>query len=133
MKKQSAKFFCENCGAEVPQNARVCKHCGKFFSSVRCPVCGTTGTPSKFANGCPSCGYAIGKGKNVIPPAQKEKTASRKSKKALLNAINSRTPSSSYSKSRKSSDGSLPVWSFFAIVAILVLFVCCAFKYLEIS
>jgi len=72
MKKQSAKFFCENCGAEVPQNAKVCRHCGKFFSSVRCPVCGTTGSPSKFAKGCPNCGYAVGKGK-VLPPMQKEK------------------------------------------------------------
>ena len=56
---KSAKFFCENCGAEVPQNARVCRHCGRFFSSVRCPQCGTTGGPNKFTNGCPTCGYAF--------------------------------------------------------------------------
>lgn len=130
MKKQSAKFFCENCGAEVPQNARVCRHCGKFFSSVRCPVCGTTGTPGKFTNGCPTCGYAIGKGQNVTPPSQKETKASRKSKKALLNAIDSRNP---VKRRGKTSDGSLPVWSYFAILGILVLFVCCAMKYLEVS
>ncbi len=101
MKKQSAKFFCENCGAEVPQNARVCRHCGKFFSSVRCPVCGTTGGPNKFANGCPKCGYAVGQGNNVIPPSQKETMASRKSKKALLDAIDSRNPRGR----RRSGDG----------------------------
>ncbi|MBR4599289.1 MAG: zinc ribbon domain-containing protein [Treponema sp.] len=129
MKKQSAKFFCENCGAEVPQNARVCRHCGKFFSSVRCPVCGTTGAPGKFANGCPKCGYAVGQGNNVIPPSQKETKASRKSKKALLDAIDSRNPKGR----RRNGDGSLPIWSYFAILAILVLFVCCAAKYLKMS
>ena len=128
MKKQSAKFFCENCGEEVPQNARVCRHCGKFFSSVRCPVCGTTGTPGKFTNGCPTCGYAVGSGQKVNAPSQKEGSASRKSKKALLNAIDSRNPAGS--RKKRSSDGSLPVWSFFALAAILVLFVCCAVKYL---
>ena len=131
MKKQSAKIFCENCGAEVPQNARVCRHCGKFFSSVRCPVCGTTGSPSKFANGCPNCGYAVGQGEKVNAPSEKESKASRKSKKALLNAIDMRNPRGS--KRMRSGDGSLPVWSYFAIVAILVLFVCCAAKYLGMS
>ena len=129
MKKQSAKFFCENCGAEVPQNARVCRHCGKFFSSVRCPVCGTTGMPDKFTNGCPTCGYAVGNGKNVIPPHQNESKASRKSKKALLIAIDSRNPSGS--KRIRNSDGTLPVWSFFVILAILAGFVFCAMKYIK--
>ena len=129
IKKQSAKFFCENCGAEVPQNARVCKHCGKFFSSVRCPVCGTTGTPAKFANGCPNCGYAIGQGQKVAAPKQKEEKASRKSKRALLNVIDSRNTDGR----KRNADGSLPIWSYFAIVVILVLFVCCAAKYLGIS
>lgn len=128
--KQSAKFFCENCGAEVPQNARVCKHCGKFFSSVRCPVCGTTGTPGKFANGCPNCGYAVGQGQKIDAPSEKESRASRKSKKALLAAIDSRNPVSF--KKRRIQDGSLPVWSFFAILAILAFFVFCAVKYLGI-
>ena len=56
--KQKAKFFCENCGAEVPEKARVCQHCGKFFASVRCPMCGTIGSVSQFTHGCPQCGYA---------------------------------------------------------------------------
>ncbi|MBQ9206678.1 MAG: zinc ribbon domain-containing protein [Treponema sp.] len=127
MKKQSAKFFCENCGAEVPQNARVCKHCGKFFSSVRCPVCGETGTPGKFTNGCPKCGYAIGQGHKIDAPSQKEGKASRKSKKALLQAIDSRNPRATR---RRNADGTLPLWSFFVIVVILAGAVAGAMKYL---
>lgn len=61
MKNKKAKFFCENCGAEVPENAKLCKNCGKFFISVRCPKCGRTGTGKEFKKGCPSCGYAVGK------------------------------------------------------------------------
>ena len=129
--KQSAKFFCENCGAEVPQNARVCKHCGKFFSSVKCPVCGTSGSPGKFTNGCPNCGYAVGKGKKVSAPLQHESHASRKSKRALLSAINARNPNGSR-RFKGAADGTLPAWSFFAIFAILLGFVFCAVKYLGI-
>ncbi|WP_407425831.1 zinc ribbon domain-containing protein [Treponema sp.] len=127
-KQQSAKFFCENCGAEVPQDAKVCKHCGKFFSSVRCPVCGETGTPGKFSNGCPKCGYAVGKGKKINSPKQKESHASRKSKKELLNAIDSRN-SNTFAKKRIS-DGHLPVWSYFALFLILIMFVFCTARYL---
>ena len=57
MKKQ-AKFFCENCGEEVKQNARFCNKCGRFFSAVRCPACGKIGSSHAFTNGCPACGYA---------------------------------------------------------------------------
>ena len=38
--KAEAKFFCENCGTEVPGKARICPVCGKFFASVKCPKCG---------------------------------------------------------------------------------------------
>ncbi|MDY2923913.1 MAG: zinc ribbon domain-containing protein [Treponema sp.] len=31
MKSRKAKFFCENCGAEVPQNAKFCRNCGRFL------------------------------------------------------------------------------------------------------
>ncbi len=131
-KKQNAKFFCENCGAEVPQNARVCRHCGRFFSSVRCPVCGTTGSNDKFANGCPNCGYAVGKGK-VLPPMQKEKySVSRKIKKDFISAIDSRNPYFSRGKKRATSDGALPAWSFFLITSIFLAFIFAAMKYLEI-
>ena len=60
---KNPKFFCENCNAEVRHDAMICPHCGKFFSSVRCPSCGFTGTHKEFKNGCPQCGYAVGSGK----------------------------------------------------------------------
>ena len=41
MNKQP-KFFCENCNAEVRRDAVICPHCGRFFSTVRCPSCGFT-------------------------------------------------------------------------------------------
>jgi predicted amidophosphoribosyltransferase len=57
----AAKFYCEYCGAEVSKNAKICKKCGRFFASVKCPQCGKTGSAAAFANGCPGCGYAAGK------------------------------------------------------------------------
>ena len=53
------KFFCESCGTEVKQNAKFCQHCGKFFSSVKCPSCGFSGDSPAFKSGCPVCGYAV--------------------------------------------------------------------------
>ena len=52
------RFFCDNCGHEVERDARSCAHCGRFFSSVRCPSCGYTSSEKAFSNGCPSCGYS---------------------------------------------------------------------------
>lgn len=130
MKSQSAKFFCENCGSEVPQNAKVCRHCGRFFSSVRCPVCGTTGTNKKFENGCPTCGYAVGKGQKVKSPKNKEQMASRHSKKELKNAIDSRNPNTFARRAR--TDGTLPPWSILLIAAVLFGFIFGTMKYLEI-
>ncbi|MFP3960108.1 MAG: double zinc ribbon domain-containing protein, partial [Spirochaetaceae bacterium] len=54
------RFFCENCGAEVRADARVCPKCGRFFQAVRCPNCGYTGEGREFLYGCPSCGYSGG-------------------------------------------------------------------------
>lgn len=58
-KKKKAKFFCENCGHEVAEDAKVCRHCGKFFISVRCPKCGKVGSADIFKKGCPQCGYSM--------------------------------------------------------------------------
>lgn len=55
---KASKFYCENCGAEVRHNTKVCPKCGRFFSAVRCPKCAFTGDASLFRQGCPSCGYA---------------------------------------------------------------------------
>jgi predicted RNA-binding Zn-ribbon protein involved in translation (DUF1610 family) len=53
-----ARFFCENCGAEVPKTAKRCPGCGRYFSSVRCPACGFAGEEDLFTGGCPVCGYS---------------------------------------------------------------------------
>lgn len=52
------RYYCENCGAEVRRDARVCPRCGRFFSSVKCPRCGYVGKVDDFKVGCPVCGYA---------------------------------------------------------------------------
>jgi len=52
------RFFCDNCGNEVGQNEKSCRHCGRYFASVRCPGCGYVGDETAFKNGCPSCGYS---------------------------------------------------------------------------
>jgi uncharacterized membrane protein YvbJ len=51
-------FFCEHCGKEVRARDKVCPHCGKFFSQVRCPECDYQGPAEHFAMGCPQCGYS---------------------------------------------------------------------------
>ena len=50
-------FYCENCGKGVRPNARVCPHCGRFFSAVKCPACNFSGEVALFMAGCPNCGY----------------------------------------------------------------------------
>lgn len=51
------KFYCQNCGEEVPIDADHCQKCGKEFASILCPECGYSGASNKFENGCPKCGY----------------------------------------------------------------------------
>lgn len=53
------RYFCEHCGAEVKRDAIICPHCGRFFSSVKCPKCGYSGIVDEFDFGCPVCGYAV--------------------------------------------------------------------------
>lgn len=127
MAQKSAKFFCENCGAEVPKDARMCRHCGRFFSSVRCPQCGTTGSTNKFSNGCPTCGYALGPTKGKSSTSLKnisEKKAGYFSKRALKNEINKRYNSINGIETK--GDESLPFWMyifiFIALFFVLFLF-----------
>jgi uncharacterized membrane protein YvbJ len=90
----SPRFFCENCGAEVPRNAKNCPKCGRFFASVKCPSCGFTGEEALFKGGCPVCGYSTAGGKILPWPDEK--------------------------KAKKTAAGSLPVWVYVAAVLALV-------------
>ena len=92
----SAKFFCENCGSEVPENAKLCKKCGKFFISVRCP-----------------CGYA-GNKKNShgeLSTVEKAKALSR---------LFSNADSSISERKQKHSDP-LPMWIYAVTLTLLAL------------
>jgi predicted RNA-binding Zn-ribbon protein involved in translation (DUF1610 family) len=63
--KSSARFFCENCGAEVNRTTGRCPSCGRIFASVRCPSCGFTAAEALFKEGCPACGYCAPKAEEV--------------------------------------------------------------------
>ena len=102
-RSKRAKFFCEFCGKEVHQNDKVCQYCGKFFASVRCPKCGKVGRTEEFTHGCPACGYA------VAPSNRKKGNYGTKN----LLGLSSRS-------SKKNYDGSLPIWMYIIVVAILV-------------
>jgi len=72
------RFFCENCGAEVPRDEEKCPECGRVFASVRCPACSFVGQVAQFKDGCPVCGYsAAGPSANPISKA-KAKTKRKK-------------------------------------------------------
>jgi ssDNA-binding Zn-finger/Zn-ribbon topoisomerase 1 len=70
MGNRKPRFFCDNCGAEVPMSAKSCPQCGRFFASVRCPKCGFTGRDEDFAQGCPVCGYSTPPGNAFDTPAK---------------------------------------------------------------
>lgn len=118
MDNKKAKFFCENCGAEVLSKARFCPHCGKFFSAVRCPNCNYTGSVSEFRTGCPVCHYSdtgVALEDNKTGPGTSDglkHKLSRKSKKRIDKAFEG------YSK-KKSVSTDTPVWLL--VVSILVL------------
>lgn len=122
-KKKEAKFFCESCGSEVPRNSKTCPQCGKFFASVRCPQCGRTGSNDDFANGCPTCGYA------VVPDAQRNYSGYNISLGNNGKYSKSRTTSLDFSifskrnKATYSPDSGLPVWIYVVTVLILVFLV----------
>ncbi|MFZ4616401.1 MAG: double zinc ribbon domain-containing protein [Rectinemataceae bacterium] len=86
---KTPRYFCEHCGSEVRGNARICPHCGRFFSSVKCPKCGYSGLADDFAAGCPGCGFAY-KQTELEPPR----------------------PSIEYK-------GSLPIWTWLAALVLL--------------
>lgn len=122
-KSEQAKFFCESCGKEVKQNAKVCTYCGKFFSSVRCPNCGKTGSTSEFENGCPDCGYAVGKTpkiSNIKNNYQNKKTSS-----LFNNIINNKN-----NNNTQNSD-SLPLWMYLVSIFVLIVVLICFYSCLK--
>lgn len=114
--KQKAKFFCENCGSEVPENAKMCKVCGKFFISVRCPKCGATGSHNDFSKGCPKCGYAV----NKYSPSN-ENNFFNGNKFFDLKSFFSRHNTNRF---YTGSDSSLPIWVYVvtSVVFVIVIF-----------
>ena len=112
-KSKKAKFFCENCGAEVPENAKLCKKCGKFFISVRCPNCGRTGTSKEFKKGCPSCGYAAGK--SVLLDSEKTYNHS-----VALNKIFGQAGKFSGKGKKSAHENSLPAWIYVLTFGMLI-------------
>ena len=122
MKKtdNEAKFFCENCGSEVPRKSRFCPVCGKFFASVRCPKCGHTGASEDFRKGCPECGYAVNSNVSL---------AQNKDSDDLFENHNESKNKIIQNKSNKSGqDGSLPVWIYIISVLVLIILIICLYS-----
>jgi hypothetical protein len=74
--KKLPRFFCDNCSYEVDHQVKACPHCGRYFASVRCPVCDFSGLDKMFLNGCPLCGYSappVPKTSMIKPPKQKKR------------------------------------------------------------
>ena len=111
-KNKKPQFFCEHCGAEVPENAKFCKKCGKFFISVRCPQCGASGMPSLFKKGCPECGYAVNGSHGGAAIAAK-------------NAVTAAKPAA---RRRRPGDAALPVWVYVFTGLLLVAIVCASYS-----
>jgi uncharacterized membrane protein YvbJ len=83
-----ARFFCENCGAEVSAGAASCPHCHRVFSSVRCPKCGFMGEAADFRSGCPTCGYL--QATEQLVGAARSTAATPPAKKSFLSRASSR-------------------------------------------
>ncbi|OJF77760.1 MAG: hypothetical protein BKP49_01945 [Treponema sp. CETP13] len=100
---KKTRFFCEYCNHEVDNDAMFCPYCGRFFSSVKCPKCGYTGSHVEFINGCSKCGYAM-------------EDVQKKRQKAPKNKKNSKK----LGKTQKHDD-SLPFWVY--IIALILLLI----------
>jgi len=112
---KKAKFYCESCGYEVPQNAKFCEHCGKFFTFVRCPSCFFTGDSKLFTNGCPKCGYAV---KRDYGKGNSSGTSTKKFF-SLSDLFGSKT----YTRNNSKAEDSLPVWIYIAVTVALAVVV----------
>ena len=131
MKKtdNEAKFFCENCGSEVPRKSRFCPVCGKFFASVRCPKCGHTGASEDFKKGCPECGYAVNSNVSLAQNKDSDdlfENHNESKNKIILNKSNKTNKSNKSNKSGQ--DGSLPVWIYITSILVLIILIICLYS-----
>lgn len=110
---KKAKFYCESCGSEVPQNAKFCGTCGKFFTFTRCPQCLYTGESKIFTNGCPKCGYAVKPFGGL--PSQHNSSSNRNKGNLWGNIFGS-----SRAQAVRSEDSSLPIWIYVVVITALV-------------
>ena len=102
--RQKAKFFCENCGSEVSENAKVCKTCGKFFISVRCP----------------NCGYAVNKQQGASSTGNRKRQKNQRGKKSRSQYGFNTVFSSGKSGYVQNEESSLPLWVYIVTVSVLV-------------
>lgn len=124
-KIEQAKFYCESCGAEVKQNAKVCTNCGKFFSSVRCPKCGRTGKTEEFTNGCPDCGYAV----NNYHGNPLYSVNKNKEKNKLFSFLsNSKYKQTNSKNLNRKIESSLPLWIYIVCIIILAILIICLYS-----
>lgn len=124
---KQAKFFCESCGEEVNAAAKFCNKCGKFFSSVRCPNCGKTGSTREFENGCPDCGYAVGKNKSSGYIGNSNSSGNNKNIFGGISSLFS-NKNQTKRKSNSSSSDSLPLWVYFVVIALLIGIIICLYS-----
>lgn len=117
---KKAKYFCENCGAEVNANARFCPNCGKFFAAVRCPRCTYTGTIRDFKSGCPKCHYAMTKDELYGTETEENSIDGRKHKLSRKSKSLIKKSFSIYrNKNKKNIASDSPTWVL--IISILVI------------
>ena len=127
-KQKQAKFFCEFCDSEVPAKAKFCPKCGHFFLSVRCPVCGKTGSHEEFENGCPQCGYAFNGSPEEFKQSQKNAQKSENKDLNIRNVSKRRSAGRKWISPQynKKNDDSLPLWIYaatFLVFAGILIFI----------
>lgn len=121
---KKAKYFCENCGAEVNANARFCPNCGKFFAAVRCPRCTYTGTIRDFKSGCPRCHYAMSKEELYGTETEENSIYDRKHKLSRKSKSLIKKSFSIYrNKNKKNIASDSPTWVLIISILLIIFLV----------